>query len=778
MPPPPADERRGQSKTVIPQVFPVEFSTATAARGGFSLGEVPFDVNPTSLFPTAASSSHITATRIRSSSMLLRHLPVAWVAITLLVASPVCAGPFPAEFPTATPEAHGLVTEKLDALWTSLEQRKTNVFVVMRSDRIVYERYAGGYTRTKPHYTASLAKALVSGLSLMLTIDDGLIKPSDRASHYVPQWKDSPRKQAITIAHLVTHTSGLDDANEEGVPHRLLTGWKGDFWRQLPIPNDPFTLARDQVPVLFEPGSRYLYSNPGIAMLTYCVTAARRDRPHPDVHSLLKSRIMDPLGIPENEWAVGYDRTYDIDHMPLVGSWGGASFSANATARVGRMLLHKGDWDETTILSQDVIAHARRATGLPSNSGLGWWTNIRPDFTRIFPTAPADSFWGLGAGGQFLLVIPSLNMVVIRHGENMDAGLTSTESMARYVVAPLMQAFAPQTTAPYPPSTVIKKIDWAPPEAIVRRAPGSDNWPMTWADDGELYTAYGDGNGFEPLLPEKLSLGFAKVTGPPKNFRGENIRSPNGEQRGDGRNGKKASGILMVDGTLYLWVRNAGNSQLAWSTDRAKTWTWSDWKFTESFGTPSFLNFGRNYAGARDEYVYVYSPDTDTAYQRADRLVLARVHRDQIRERNAYEFFAGLDGQGAPVWSRDMKARSGVFNNPGAVYRTQVTYHPVLKRYLLNTIGRGNDTRFHGGFGIYDAPNPWGPWTTAFFTDNWDAGPGETNSFPAKWISEDGRTAWLVFSGDDHFSVRQATFRFEPRSDPPESRPPSAAKTP
>jgi len=61
-----------------------------------------------------------------------------------------------------------------------------------------------------------------------------------------------------------------------------------------------------------------------------------------------------------------------------------------------------------------------------------------------------------------------------------------------------------------------------------------------------------------------------------------------------------------------------------------------------------------------------------------------------------------------------------------------------------------------GGFAIFDAPEPWGPWTTAFFTEEWDAGPGETSSLPTKWMSADGRTVHLVFSGDDCFSVRAA----------------------
>jgi hypothetical protein len=92
-------------------------------------------------------------------------------------------------------------------------------------------------------------------------------------------------------------------------------------------------------------------------------------------------------------------------------------------------------------------------------------------------------------------------------------------------------------------------------------------------------------------------------------------------------------------------------------------------------------------------------------------------------------------------------------------------YCAPLKRYLWwqhipqppgVTNDRG-DTRFTGGFGVYDAPEPWGPWTTAFFTEKWDVGPGEHGDFPARWMSGDATTLHLVFSGDDSFSVRKAT---------------------
>ena len=76
---------------------------------------------------------------------------------------------------------------------------------------------------------------------------------------------------------------------------------------------------------------------------------------------------------------------------------------------------------------------------------------------------------------------------------------------------------------------------------------------------------------------------------------------------------------------VVVGVRNAGNSHLAWSSDPAKTWTWRGWRFEMSFSCPTFLNFGKDYAGARDGYVYIYSPDGDNAYRAADRMVLASV---------------------------------------------------------------------------------------------------------------------------------------------------------
>ncbi len=336
---------------------------------------------------------------------------------------------------------------------------------------------------------------------------------------------------------------------------------------------------------------------------------------------------------------------------------------------------------------------------------------------------------------------------------------------------------------PYPYSSYITDITWDSDFSYEEYATGSDNWPLTWADDNNIYTSYGDGFGFMPKVSTKLSLGYAKVSGDPTDFRGINIRSSSGET------GNKSSGMLMVNGVLYMYVRNAGNSTLAWSTDHAETWTWADWRWPDSMGFPAFLNFGKNYAGARDNYVYVYSPDGDSAYCEVDDMILARVPKDRIGDKNAYEFFVRRDGSNA-VWTQDFSRRGSVFHFDNAVNRLDVVYNAPLGRYLLTLRSRGDaQSRACGGedqFSIYEAPEPWGPWKTVYYTEIWDApgyeghgqrlenlgssgGWGESQHIPSKWISSDGKRMYLVFSGGDSFAVRGFTVSISGSPPPPSS---------
>ena len=225
---------------------------------------------------------------------------------------------------TVPPQDQRMDIARLDALRDGLAARGTKSLLVVRHDKIVYEWYAPGHGPDKPHYTASLAKALVGGLSLALALDDGLLNVDDPAWTYIPVWRDDPLKSQITIRHLATHSSGIEDAElnqadreqalAEGKTlndhHMVLPGWKGAFWRREP---DPFSIAIHDAPVIFPPGTDYAYSNPGMAALAYAITAALRGTPWPDVRTLLKERVMDLIGVAESEWSVGYGQTYAVD---------------------------------------------------------------------------------------------------------------------------------------------------------------------------------------------------------------------------------------------------------------------------------------------------------------------------------------------------------------------------------------------------------------------------------------------------------------------------------
>jgi len=615
--------------------------------------------------------------------------------------------------------------------------------MVIHQEKLVY---SWGDLQAKYDLKSTTKSIGVTALGLALR--DGKLSLNDSAARCVPDFGATPEGKKstgwlsrITLFHLATQTAGFEKP--------------GGF-----------------EPLLFAPGTKWAYSDGGPNWLADCLTLTYKR----DLQDVMFDRVFTPLCITRDDlhWRDNAYRPKTLEGIPRREFGSGVHANVDAMARIGFLYLRAGRIRAAPVLPPDFVAMARQpvpeVTGLPvvkeddypaasRHYGLLWWNNA----DASLPNVPRDAYWSWGLYDSHIIVIPSLGLVVARAGKSMDGATGAKPSRIQPFLEPIAQAVdrvRAQFDPPYPRSKVIAGLEWAPVKTIRRKGSDCDNFPSTWADDGNLYTAHGDCRGFVPLRPSKLGLGFARITGGPENFEGINIPAT-ADNTGIGAQGKKASGMLMVDGVLYLLARNAGNSQLAWSTDYAKTWTWADWKFTTSFGHPAFLNFGKNYAGARDKYVYIYSPDHDSAYENAAGLVMARVPKDQIRDRSAYEFFQSRDDRGHPRWTKDIAQRGHVFSNPPAgVYRTQVSFNAGLKRYFLNHILHGSDgVRFQGGMGIYDAPEPWGPWTTVYYTPTWDVGPGENQHFPPKWMSADGKTMHLIFSGDDVFSVRKVTLR-------------------
>ena len=196
----------------------------------------------------------------------------------------------------ATPESQGMSSEKLDSMTKKLAEKGTKKLLIIKNDKIVYEWAATGWDDSvKGHYSASLAKAIVSGMSLLGALDDGYIHLDDAACNYIPSWKADEKKSKITIRQLATHTSGMIDAEGTNAElkkldakglnrHFDLPGWKGQFWRKEP---DPFTVSQRQYACdLTLRVAVYQYSNPGIAMLTYAVTASLKGSKYNDIRYL------------------------------------------------------------------------------------------------------------------------------------------------------------------------------------------------------------------------------------------------------------------------------------------------------------------------------------------------------------------------------------------------------------------------------------------------------------------------------------------------------------
>jgi hypothetical protein len=331
----------------------------------------------------------------------------------------------------------------------------------------------------------------------------------------------------------------------------------------------------------------------------------------------------------------------------------------------------------------------------------------------------------------------------------------------------------PGQAAPYPPSPLIQSITWDF-GGLIRRAPGSDLWPTTWADDDNLYASWGDGGGFGGTnRAGRVGLGVARIEGTAENFVGYNVFGGGTAEVQVSFTGK-SNGMLSIDGTLYMSITEEGRwlrLKIGRSIDHGRTWTFkpgdrishAGWDFAEpdgAFSDLTFLTFGRDYQGARDSYVYAYSAEDrakDPDGTRSKDIGMFRVPKDQIVHRRAYEYFMGLDGGGRPRWTPDITKRQPVFNDPNGVgWGVRVTYSPGLDRYLL-TAWHGKS----GGWGIFDAPEPWGPWSTAAYYDCWiDPTFKFGFTFPQKWMSADAKTMHMIFSGTgvyDSFNVIKAT---------------------
>jgi hypothetical protein len=328
-----------------------------------------------------------------------------------------------------------------------------------------------------------------------------------------------------------------------------------------------------------------------------------------------------------------------------------------------------------------------------------------------------------------------------------------------------------ETTFTLPRSRVIQGFEWTGPR-IPYADPEikGDTYPMTWADDDEIYASAGD-----PLWGEtKDGLDVERFSGGPTDYKITKV-NPMNDYTGWGGNGPKPSGMICVDGILYLAFQNmrrvqpapfsqlsqhGSDAQIVFAvTNNSGCYGVGAWipalpNIRESmfpghkFGGPAFINFGKNNANARDEFVYAVSGDQ---WDNGSNLRLGRVPANAIMRRESWEWVCAFSPAGTPAWSPNLDESIPILSLHRWLGLPEMVYLAGIKRYLLLTWRLHKD--FSGDDGtdllILEAPEPWGPFALVHAEEYWEGKAFNPYSprVPLKWMGADGTSGWLQFSG-------------------------------
>ena len=259
----------------------------------------------------------------------------------------------------------------------------------------------------------SVTKSM-GGILLGLAIDANRIALTGKGVDYMPTFGTPPtsnatQAQLITISQLATHTSGFEKADKQA--------------------NGETTSI-----IKFDPGTRWAYSDAGLNWLADVLTTIYQE----DLSTVAQREVWVKLGL--NPGGVADDvvwRTNAQRPATRPGSTlqyrelaSGILANTNAMARVGLLFLRQGKWKDQQILSEAFVTQVH--TPVPENAslpvepdlpghlfpnaqtdyGVLWWTNKSHTMANV----PADTFWAWGLGEELIVVIPSLDLVIVRNG--------------------------------------------------------------------------------------------------------------------------------------------------------------------------------------------------------------------------------------------------------------------------------------------------------------------------------------------------------------------------
>jgi len=298
---------------------------------------------------------------------------------------------------TTPPSSLGWNTNEIPGLLAMLEENKTRAFIVLIDGRIVIEEYFGNniagtapFNKISNWYWASAGKTLTSFI-VGKAQEDGFLKISDKSSDYLGTgWTSLTREKEsiITVWHQLTMTTGLDDG----------------------VADNHSTLLSD-LRYKSDAGTRWAYHNGPYTLLEKVVSEAAEEDYGLYFNSVLRNKIgMD-----------GFWLWLENDHVYFS--------TARSMARFGLLMQNNAVWETEKILADTSYLNdmIKQSQEINKSYGYLWWLNGRESFMipesqlvfpgSAFPNAPSDMYSGMGKDGQYLSVIPSMNMVMIRMGE-------------------------------------------------------------------------------------------------------------------------------------------------------------------------------------------------------------------------------------------------------------------------------------------------------------------------------------------------------------------------
>lgn len=296
---------------------------------------------------------------------------------------------------TISPTSLGWCQDKIDTLIDFLDTKNTKAFIVLKDGKIVIEHYFDTFTVDSLWYWASAGKSLTSFLVGMAK-QDGFLELSDSTSQYLGSgWTICPpqKEGLITVLDQLRMTSGLNDL----VPDNYCT--------------DDTCLE-----YLADAGTRWAYHNAPYTLLDGVIENSTGQA----LNLYLLNKVKIPTGMTGNYYPSGYNNLFVS--IP------------RSMARFGLLMLNHGNWDGNQIMTDTTYYNEMINTSQNLNPSYGylWWLNGKPSYLvpglqipfpgPLMPHAPMDMYSALGKNGQFINIVPSQNIVLVRMGDAPGVG--------------------------------------------------------------------------------------------------------------------------------------------------------------------------------------------------------------------------------------------------------------------------------------------------------------------------------------------------------------------